>query len=56
MKVKCLYAGDAVGIGTGLLTEGRIYTVMRREGGYYIMVCDDGEVYSKLATRFVIVE
>jgi len=54
MRLRCIDAGNAVGTGTGLLTEGRIYNVNKSFGGYYEVTCDDGVVYSKLKERFVV--
>lgn len=56
MRVKCIDAGNKKGTGTGLLTEGKIYNVLRRLGGYYEIYCDDGKIYSKNVSRFEIVK
>ena len=53
LRVRCIDASDDRGTGTGLLTEGKIYTVLGFVGsGYYIIRCDNGKEYSKLAVRF----
>jgi len=52
MRVKCIDAGNEHGTGTGLLTEGKVYTVLHSFGGYHEMYCDDGKKYSKSKVRF----
>ena len=55
MIVKCIDAGNSKGTGTGLLTEGQLYLVLGREGGYYRIKCDNGKVYTKSHERFEVV-
>ena len=52
MRIKCIDASNKEGTGDGLLTEGKIYTVLGQLGGYYIIICDDGKEYSKVKIRF----
>ena len=50
--VICTDASDNCGTGTGLLTEGKSYTIYGSFGGYYVIRCDDGKQRSKLKNRF----
>ena len=52
MRIKCIDAGNQYGTGKDLLTEGKIYHTNRRHGGYYVIICDDGEEYTKSIDRF----
>jgi hypothetical protein len=52
MRVTCIDASDDCGTGSGLLTEGKEYTVLGVLGGYYTIRCDDGKIYTKLKRRF----
>lgn len=53
MRVICIDASDKEGTGKGLLTEGKVYTVISLIGStYYNIVCDNGETNSKLVIRF----
>ncbi len=55
MIVKCIDAGESKGTGKGLLTEGQLYLVLGREGGYYRIRCDNGRVHTKSHERFTVV-
>lgn len=52
MKVTCIDASDNQGTGTGLLTVGKEYDAMGAEGGYYLILCDNGEYRAKCKGRF----
>lgn len=52
MYVTCIDAGEDKGTGNGLLTLGRKYEVLSQLGGYYMVRCDDGNLYSKSKLRF----
>lgn len=48
----CVDASDNGGKGTGLLTRGKEYSCIRLNSGYYSVICDDGNEYSKSSSRF----
>jgi hypothetical protein len=52
MKLKCIDASDEKGTGKGLLTEGKIYYSINEFGGYYEILCDNGQIHTKDKSRF----
>tara|TARA_R110000851_G_scaffold328133_1_gene498418 strand:+ start:744 stop:929 length:186 start_codon:yes stop_codon:yes gene_type:complete len=52
LQVRCIDAGSKYGTGDGLLTENKLYDVHGLQGGYYIILCDDGVEYTKAKARF----
>lgn len=54
--VLCCDAGENYGIARGLLTEGKEYEVLKEEGCYYTVRCDNGSLHTKMKARFKEVE
>ena len=55
MKAICIDASNDHGTGRGLLTQGKTYTVEQACGGYYTVLCDNGQWVTKLKSRFTLV-